>query len=90
MHIWGIFGKNLPFFGPKSSVFEIALVSLVGVGIYEKILRPSQSSTLAGMDPLSLVLRGFKHFPPAQLYTTTQKSTGFKHFPPDPPDPVDF
>ena len=33
-HFRGIFGKNTPFFGPKSCVFEIALVSLVGVGTY--------------------------------------------------------
>ena len=34
-------------------VFEIALVSLVGIGTYEKILRPTQNPTLAGMDPLT-------------------------------------
>ena len=48
-----MFGKNPPFFGPKSCVFEIALVSLVGVRTYENILRPTQNPTLAGMDPLS-------------------------------------
>ena len=53
-HIQGIFGKNLPFFGPKSYVFEIALVILVGVLTYENILRPTQNPTLAGMDPLLL------------------------------------
>ena len=37
---------------PESCVFEIALVSLVGVGTYKKILRPTQNPTLAGMDPL--------------------------------------
>ena len=31
-------------------------MSLVGVGTYEKILRPSQYSTLAGMDPLKVEL----------------------------------
>ena len=51
-HFRGIFGKNTPFFGPESCVFEIALVSLVGVGTYEKILRPTQNPTLASMDPL--------------------------------------
>ena len=50
---WGIFGENLPLFGPENCVHEIALVSLVGVGTYKIILRPSQYSTLADMDPLS-------------------------------------
>ena len=36
----------------ESCVFEIALVSLVGVGTYEKILIPTQNPTLAGMDPI--------------------------------------
>ena len=53
-HIRGIFGKNPPFFGPKSFVFEIALVSVVGVRTYENILRPTQNPTLAGMGPLWL------------------------------------
>ena len=44
--------RTPPFFGPENCVFEIALVSLVGVGTYEKILRPTQNPTLAGMDPL--------------------------------------
>ena len=48
----GYFWREHPLFGPKSCVFEIALVSLVGVGTYEKILRPTQNPTLAGMDPL--------------------------------------
>ena len=47
-----IFGKNTPFFGPESCVFEIALVSLVGVRTYKNIPRPTQNPTLAGMDPL--------------------------------------
>ena len=51
-NIGGIFGENPPFFGPKSCVFEIALVSLVGVRTYEIVLRPTQNPTLAGMDPL--------------------------------------
>ena len=51
--IQGIFAKNTPFFGPGSGVFEIALVSLVGVGTYKKILRPTRNPTLAGMDPLT-------------------------------------
>ena len=51
-HFRGIFGKNIPFFGPESCVSEIEFVSLVGVGTYEKILRPTQNPTLAGMDPL--------------------------------------
>ena len=55
-HIRGIFGKNPPFFGPKSCVFEIALVRLVGVRTYENILRPTQNPTLAGMDPLALII----------------------------------
>ena len=38
-HIWGIFGQSLAFFGPEGSVFEITLVILVWVDIYEKILR---------------------------------------------------
>ena len=52
-HIRGIFGENPPFFGPKSCVFEIALVTLVGVRTYENILRPTQNPTLAGMVQLS-------------------------------------
>ena len=52
-HFRGIVGKNTLFFGPESCVFEIALVSLVGVGTYGKILRPTQNPTLAGMDPLT-------------------------------------
>ena len=40
----------------ESCVFEIALVSLVGVVTYEKILRPTQNPTLAGMDPLLVIL----------------------------------
>ena len=51
-----IFGKNPPFFGPKSCIFEIALVILVGLRTYKNILRPTQNPTLAGMDPL---LEGF-------------------------------
>ena len=50
-HFRGIFGKNTPFLDPKAAFFDIVLVSLVGVGIYEKILRPTQNPTLAGMDP---------------------------------------
>ena len=52
-HFRGIFGKNTPFSGPKSCVLKITLVSLVGVGTYEKILRPTQNPTLACMDPLT-------------------------------------
>ena len=52
-HFRGIFGENTPFFGPESCVFEIALVSLVGVGTYKKNLRPTRNPTLAGMDPLT-------------------------------------
>ena len=52
-HIRGIFGKNPPFFGPKSCVFVRALVILVGVCTYDNILRTSQNPTLAGMDPLT-------------------------------------
>ena len=54
-HFQGIFGKNTPFFGPESCVFDIPLVSLVGVRTYENILRPTQNPTLAGMDPLTIV-----------------------------------
>ena len=56
-HIRGIFGKNTPFFGPESCVFEIALVSLVLVGTYDFFLRPTQNPTLAGMDPLTIDAR---------------------------------
>ena len=42
---------------PKVAFFEIELVSLVGVGTYEKILRPTQNPTLAGMDPLPQDIR---------------------------------
>ena len=32
-------------------------MSLVGVDTYEKILRPTRNPTLAGIDPLSMILR---------------------------------
>ena len=54
-HFRDIFGEKNPFFRPESSVFEIALVILVGVCTHEKILRPTQNPTLAGMDPLHVV-----------------------------------
>ena len=38
---------------PESCVFEMALESLVGVGTYKKILRPTKNPTLAGMDPIT-------------------------------------
>ena len=41
---------------------------LVGVGTYEKILRPTQNPTLAGMDPLIL--------PPSLRSTTPCDETG--------------
>ena len=53
-HFRGIFGDNTPFFLSENCVFDIALVSLVGVGTYEKILRPTQNPTLVGMDTLYL------------------------------------
>ena len=55
-HIQGVLAGTPPFFGPKSCVFEIVLVSLVGVRTYENIIRPTQNPTLAGMDPLSWAL----------------------------------
>ena len=47
----GIFSENPPFFGPESCVFEIALVSLVGVGTYEKILRTFPISNFGWYGP---------------------------------------
>ena len=52
MALSGYFWQEHPLFGPESCVFEIAVVSLVGVGTYEKNLRPTKNPTLAGMDPL--------------------------------------
>ena len=43
--------------------FEIALASLVGVGTYKKILRPTQNPTLAGIDPLILLNGQVMHIP---------------------------
>ena len=57
----GYFWQEHPLFGPESCVFEIALVILVGVGTYEKILRSTQNPTLAGMDPLSIFLHFVHH-----------------------------
>ena len=73
-HLGG-FWQEPPLFGPESCVFEIALVILVGVGINEKILRPSQYPTLAGMDPpyhrrppyLRHVIFFLSHFSPARV-----------------------
>ena len=53
-HIWGIFGENPPFFGPESCVFEIALVSLVGVVTYEKILRTFPISNFGWYGPSNI------------------------------------
>ena len=54
-HFRDIFGEKNPFFRPESSVFEIALVILVGVCTHEKILRPTQNPTLAGMESLYML-----------------------------------
>ena len=48
----GYFWREHPLFLPESCVFAITLVCLLGVGKYEKILRPTQNPTFAGMDPL--------------------------------------
>ena len=51
--------KRATFWVFKTYVFEIALVSLVGVRTYENSLRPTQNPTLAGMDPLSVAFTAF-------------------------------
>ena len=38
-HFWAVFWWKPPFSGPKKCVSEIQLVSLVGVGTQNKVLR---------------------------------------------------
>ena len=73
-HFRGIFGEITPFFGPENCVFEIALVILVEVGTYEKILRPTKNPTLAGMDPLPRVYPPSVTIPAALIPQTRSKS----------------